>query len=95
MIELGLRQYGKKWRFGWPYELTERGYELPDAEHETLVAWWRRAYVDRVEGHKSRAAALDALDLAVRRESPPVAFRVRRLDEIIRTYPATEARRAA
>jgi hypothetical protein len=81
--------------FGWPYELTPRGYELPDAEHETLVAWWHRAYPARVEGHKTRAAALDALDLAVRRESPPVAFQVRRLDEIIRTYPATAIRRAA
>jgi hypothetical protein len=95
VIELTLRPFGKKWRFGWPYKLTTRGYELPDAEHETLVAWWRRSYIDRVEGHRTRAAALEALDLAVRREPPPVPFQVRRLDEIIRTYPATAIGRAA
>jgi hypothetical protein len=94
VIELTVRRFGgSKWHVGWPYKLVPgEGYQLPDAEHETLVEWWRRNYIDRPGGHKSLAAVLDAVDLAVRREAPPVPFKLRRprqRDEIVRDYPAT------
>lgn len=103
MIQLVLQRYGHKWGVGWPYRpvppeqrrYPHELYRLPDADHELLVEWWRRNWLDRIEGYKTRAAVLDALDLAARRESPPVAFQVRRLGEIIRDYRVTAIDREA